>query len=126
MIEDLVAVSISLTKKRYKEEMKSVIENSIENTILDAILDNESKTNTDRESLRKMLREKLLEDDVIEIKVPNSKDDDKFHSFTVDFSARNNPSKDAYKTIAIVPVGINTISNSISNSNAYTYTKSLY
>jgi len=108
MIEDLVAVSISLTKKRYKEEMKNIIDDSIENIILDAILENENNINTDRESLRKMLREKLLDDDVIEIKVSNNnKDDDKFHSFTVDFSTRNNPNKDTFKTIAIVPLGTN-------------------
>jgi len=104
MIEDLVALSITLTKKKYKEELKSKIETAVENIILDAIMDNESNVNTDRENIRQMYINKLLDDDVIEVKIPTSKEDDKFHSFTVDFSAKNNP-KDVFKSIAIVPIG---------------------
>ena len=103
MIEDLVANSITLTKKKFKDELKTKIETKVENLILDSIMENENNVNTDRESLRQMLKDKLLDDDVIEVKVPNTKDNDKFHSFTVDFSARNNP-KDVFKSIAIVPM----------------------
>jgi len=72
IIRDLVDVSINMTRKRIKDEMKSKVEGIVENKILLAMLGDHADDAQKSEYLG-LLREGLLEERSIEIEVPVTK-----------------------------------------------------
>lgn len=70
IIRDLVDVSITMTKKRLKEEMKQEVDVAVEERILDVLVGQFADENQ-RENFRALLREGTLDDRTIEIEVPH-------------------------------------------------------
>lgn len=69
IIRDLVDVSITMTRKRLKEEMRMEVESACEERILDMLVGQFADENQ-RENFRSLLREGTLNDRTIEIEVP--------------------------------------------------------
>lgn len=69
IIRDLLDVSINQTKRRITEEVNEDAELNVENRILDALVTNSS----DRENFRNLLRDRVLENQQIEIDLPEKR-----------------------------------------------------
>ena len=76
IIRDLVDVSITMTRKRLKEEMRQEVEGACEERILDMLVGQFADENQ-RENFRSLLREGTLNDRTIEIEVPRPGPDGK-------------------------------------------------
>jgi ATP-dependent HslUV protease ATP-binding subunit HslU len=76
IIRDLVDVSVTMTRKRLKEEMKQEVEGACEERILDMLVGQFADENQ-RENFRSLLREGTLNDRTIEIEVPRAGGDGK-------------------------------------------------
>lgn len=83
IIRDLVDVSINITKKRIKEEIKEQVNGAVENRILDALVGPNTDQRT-RESMRTTLISGELEDRKVDVEVPAKSSGDKFGSITFD------------------------------------------
>lgn len=70
IIRDLLDVSINMTKKRIREEVKHDVSTAVEERLLDYLIGVHAD-DSQRETFRGMLREGALEDRTIEIDVPN-------------------------------------------------------
>jgi ATP-dependent HslUV protease ATP-binding subunit HslU len=75
IIKDLMEVSIQTTAKKYRRELKSQAEALVEERLLD-ILVGPSDGSRGRNSFREMLRNGQLDDQLVEIEVPDPKDED--------------------------------------------------
>jgi len=111
IIKDLLDVSISMTKKRIKEEIKADIKQVVEDKLLDFLLGKNFKPDQ-REAYRALLREGQLEDKQIELAVPTSNKggfDDKT-GFSVDASSVINDLAKGMKSagVGIAMIGGNT------------------
>ena len=114
IIKDLLDVSITMTKKRIKEEIKADIKQVVEDKLLDLLLGKTFKPDQ-REAYRVLLREGQLEDKQIELAVPTSNKgsfDDKT-GFSVDASS---VISDLAKGIKSAGVGIAMIGGSSSGT----------
>lgn len=74
IIRDLVEVSINMTRKRLKDEMKAEVDQAVENRLIEALvgLNLEDASNKD---FRTLLREGALDDRQIDVLVPPKNDD---------------------------------------------------
>lgn len=70
IIRDLVDVSIGMTKKRIREEVKQDVSSAVEERLLDCLVGSHSDE-AQRESFRSLLRDKTLEERIVEIDVPS-------------------------------------------------------
>lgn len=68
IIRDLVEVSITMTKKRIREEIKAQVDAVVEEKILDALIGSNA-TAKERESFRSLLREGLMDDRTIDVEI---------------------------------------------------------
>ncbi len=69
IIRDLVDVSIGMTKKRIRDEVKGTVAGTIEERLLDCLVGAHSDE-SQRESFRSLLKEGALEERIVEIEVP--------------------------------------------------------
>jgi ATP-dependent HslUV protease ATP-binding subunit HslU len=89
IIKDLVDVSISMTKKRIREEVKSNVASAVEERLLDCLVGLHSDE-MQRESFRSLLRENALEERIVEIEVPPKSPGDKGGAIQLDISNASN------------------------------------
>jgi ATP-dependent HslUV protease ATP-binding subunit HslU len=75
IIRDLMEVAIQTTSKKYQREFKKQAEALVEERLLD-ILVGPSDGSRGRDSFREMLRNGQLDDQLVEIEVPDAKDED--------------------------------------------------
>lgn len=69
IIKDLLEVSITMTRKRMREEVRASIASKVEDKLLDLLV-GQHASEEDRERQRSMLREGMLEDRTTEVEVP--------------------------------------------------------
>ena len=73
IVRDLLDVSITMTRKRLKEELKAEVKLAVEEKLLDVLVGQFADENQ-RENFRTLLREGALDDRTIEIEVPPKTD----------------------------------------------------
>jgi ATP-dependent HslUV protease ATP-binding subunit HslU len=84
IIKDLVDISINMTKKRIKEEIRATVEKAVENRIIDALIGIHASPR-DREEMRLNLRTMTeMEDRVVDIDIASK--GDRIGSIAVDGS----------------------------------------
>lgn len=89
IIRDLVDVSIGMTKKRIREEVKQDVATAVEERLLDCLVGPHSDE-TQRESFRSLLRDNALEERIVEIDVPaKPAGGDKGSAISLDISNAN-------------------------------------
>jgi len=70
IIRDLMDVSMALTRKKQTEKLREQAKNLVEDRILDLLTGPNEGGNRGRESFRDMLRQNLLDEQLIEVDVP--------------------------------------------------------
>jgi ATP-dependent HslUV protease ATP-binding subunit HslU len=89
IIRDLVDVSINMTKKRIRDEIKVNVVSAVEERLLDCLVGTHSDE-AQRESFRSLLRDNALEERIIEIDVPSKPAAGDKGAMTLDMSNTNN------------------------------------
>lgn len=68
IVRDLIEISINMTRKRIKEEMKSQVADMVEERLLEALV-GQHADETQKQSFRDMLRDGVLDDRIIDVDV---------------------------------------------------------